>query len=162
MLLSDENSQPMIIDNIDAPVKIKYFWVFDMEKRDFMLNKLVMFQEIVCPVIMFSIAGYVIEAPADWNILVYSPDTYQIDVVEISDLCKGDYSAFLFDHVNNKVVNNKIRVVDYSPSHVIHSPITNKTAMLCHPVGERGWICISPTDNYQKFLKNCAVGDLIP
>lgn len=162
MVIADANSYPILIDSIDTPLSTEHFWVLDLNQRDFMLNDLVMLEEITTPVIAFNIGGYVVEAPADWNILIYSPDTSQIDIIEVSELTRGGFSAFLFDHKHNKVTKNVVTVVDYNTYGTIHTPTMNKNAMLCHTVGPQHWICISPTDNYTKLLKDCAVGDILP
>lgn len=164
MVISDENSYPVVIDSIDTPLSTNHFWVLDLaaEARDFLLNPLVMLEEITTPVIAFNINGFVVEAPADWNILIYSPETSQLDIIEISELTRGDYSAFLLDHRNNKVTKNVVNVVDYNTYGVIHTPTMNKNVMLCHTVGQHHWVCISPTDNYTKLLKDCAIGDILP
>ena len=86
MVIADETSYPILIDSIDTPLSTDHFWVLDLEKRDFMLNDLVMLEEITTPVIAFNVAGFVVEAPADWNIMIYSPETSQIDIIEVSDL----------------------------------------------------------------------------
>ena len=162
MVISDENSRPILVDGIDTPIATDYFWILDLTERDFRLAELVMLEEIITPVIAFSIDGYVIEAPADWNIMIYSPETSQIDVIEISELSRGNFSAFLMDHKLNKVTKNTITVIDYNSYGTIHVPSLNKNTMLCHTAGPTHWICISPTDNYMKLLKNCAVGDILP
>lgn len=162
MVISDEHSRPILIDSIDTPIATDYFWVLDLVNRDFMLQELVMLEEITTPVLAFNVDGYLIEAPADWNILIYSPDTSQIDIIEISELSRGNFSAFLMDHKLNRVNKNVINVIDYNPCGTIHVPTMNKNFMLCHTAGPHHWVCISPTDNYVKLLKDCAVGDLLP
>lgn len=161
MVISDENSFPVLIDSIDVPIVTDYFWGLDLINRDFTLNKLVMLEEIQTPVIAFKIAGFAVEAPADWNILVYSPDTSQLDIVQISELTKGGYSAFMYDHRYSKIVENVVTVVDYSSYGVVHTPSLNKSVMLCHTVGPHYWICISPSDTYAKYLKDATVGDIL-
>lgn len=162
MVIADETSFPMIIDSIDTPLSIDHFWTLNLQERDFMLNDLIMLEEIITPVIVFDIAGFVVEAPADWNILIYSPETSQIDIIEISELTRGNFSAFLFHHRHNKVTENIVTVIDYNSQGIIHTPTMNKNSMLCHTVGPHHWICISPTDNYTKLLKECTVGDILP
>lgn len=161
MVIADEYGYPVLIDSIDTPVTTEYFWVLDLPARDFMLNKLLMLEEISTPVIAFKVNGYLVEAPADWNLLVYSPDTSQLDLVQVSELTKGGYSAFLYDHKYCKVVDNTVTVVDYKSDDVVHSPTLNKSTMLCHTVGPNFWICLSPTDTYSKFLKDAAIGDIL-
>lgn len=161
MVIADSHSYPILIDSIDTPLSTDHFWVLNLNERDFMLTELVMLEEISTPVIAFKIGGYVVEAPADWNILIYSPETSQVDVIEISELTRGGFSAFLFDHKHSKVTKNIVTVVDYNTYSTIHTPTMNKNMMLCHTVGPNHWICISPTDNYNKLLKDCAVGDIL-
>jgi len=161
MVIADEYGYPILIDSIDTPVTTEYFWVLDLNARDFMLNKLVMLEEISTPVIAFKINGYLVEVPADWNLLVYSPDTSQLDLVQVSELTKGGYAAFLYDHKYCKVIDNTVTVVDYKSDDVVHSPTLNKSTMLCHTVGPNFWICLSPTDTYGKFLKDAAIGDIL-
>lgn len=162
MVIADENSYPIMIDSIDTPLPIDHFWILDLEERDFRLSNLIMLEEITTPVIAFNVSGYVVEAPADWNILIYSPDTSQIDIIEVSELTRGDYSAFLFDHKHNKVMKNVVNVVDYNNYGIVHTPSMNKNTMLCHTAGPHHWVCLSPTDNYNKMLKDCSIGDILP
>ncbi len=162
MVISDEYSRPILIDSIDTPIATEHFWVLDLVNRDFMLADLVMLEEITTPVIAFNVDGYVIEAPADWNILIYSEETSQLDIIEVSELSRGNFSAFLMDHKLNRVSRNTINVVDYNSYGTVHVPTMNKNFMLCHTAGPQHWVCIAPTDNYIKLLKDCAVGDILP
>lgn len=162
MLISDENSRPVLLKSIEEPVASEYFWVLNLNERDFELAPLVMLEEITTPVLKFSVGKVQFTVPTDWNILIYSPETSQIDIVEVSELTRGDYSAFLMDHKLNRVTKNTINVIDYSSVGTVHVPTMNKNVMLCHAAGPSHWICLAPTDNYNKLLKECAVGDILP
>jgi hypothetical protein len=162
MIILDENSKPVSVHSIEEPISADFFWVLDLAQRDFLLTPLVMLEEIHTPTLTFTIGKATIVAPADWNILVYSQDTYQIDIVEIQDLTRGGYSAFLMDHKLNRITKNDVTVVDYHTYGKIHVPTMNKNVMLCIAVGPDHWICMAPTDNYMKLLKDCAVGDILP
>jgi hypothetical protein len=161
MIISDENSQPILIDSIDVPVKTDYFWVLNLEELDFMLNPLEMFEELTTTTLALEIDGYSVIVPSNWYILVYSEDTSQLDVAEIADLTRGGFNALLYNHKKDRIDGVKIKVVDYKAHDVVCTPLLSKNIMLCHHVGTDNWVCISPSDNYNKFLKNKVIGDLI-
>jgi len=162
MVISDENSYPILIDNISVPIKTEYFWTLDLEQRDFVLSKLEVLEEHVTPILVIEIFGYAVEIPAHWNILVYSKETSQLDIAELSEITRGNFTAFVFDHQKNINVPGYIRVVDYKARGAIQTPSLNKFQMLCHHLGPKYWICISPIDNYNKYLKGAAIGDILP
>lgn len=153
MLISNETYSSVAIRSIDEPMNTDYFWVLDLLEQDFMLSKLIMLEEFSAPTLKINVKGNLIELPAEWNILVYSPDTSTVDMVQISDLTKSNFSLFLYDHVKNKVVENVTKVMDYSSSSVVRTPSFNKNLMMCYPIGESAWIMVAPTDTYNKYLK---------
>lgn len=154
MLISNEDSLPVAISSIDEPMNTDYFWVLDLEDQDFKLSKLIMLEEFHAPTLTLNIGGHSIEVPAEWHILVYSPETASVDMVQTSDLTKSHFSLFLLDHRKNKVIENIVRVTNYSSSAVVRTPNFNKNLMMCHPIGETAWIMIAPTDTYNKYLKD--------
>lgn len=163
MVISDENSYPIVIDSIHTPIGVDYFWVLQLDEPDFVLTKLEVLEEHANqPMLILNILGYVIEIPADWNILVYSEETSQLDICKISEVCAGNFTAFVFDHVKNFSIPGEIRVIDYHRDGSIHMPSINKTQMLCHHLGPKHWIAISPVDNYSKYLKGATIGDILP
>lgn len=161
MVISDENYYPILIDSIHTPLLTDYFWVLDLKERDFFLTELKVLEEHITPILVFKIMGYAFEIPADWNIMIYSKDTSQLDIAEASEICRGDFSSLVYDHQKDRVVEGPVHVIDYKPREYIHVPSLNKTQMLCHALGPKHWICISPTDNYNKYLKNAVLGDII-
>ena len=71
------------------------------------------------------------------------------------------FSVRNFNYVN-KVVEETARVVGYSPNSVVRTPSFNKSNMLCHPVADRYWIMIAPTDTYNKYFKDAVtVGNFL-
>lgn len=162
MVISDENSFPILIDNISTPLKMDYFWVLDLERRDFTLTKIEVLEEHQTPLLVLKIFDYAIEIPANWNILVYSKETSQLDIAEISEISRGNFTAFVFDHKKDVNLPGYIRVIDYQQKGVIQTPALNKYQMLCHHLGPNYWICISPIDNYNKYLKDATIGDILP
>jgi hypothetical protein len=164
MVISDENSYPILIDGIDTATLTDYFWVLQLQldnEMDFMLQKLEMFEEQTTPTLEFLIGDYLIEAPTNWNILVYSEETAQLDIVEVSDLARSKFTAVVYLHNKGKVVPGPVTVVDYHREAHVRNPSLNKHTMLCHHVGPDAWVCLAPTDNYNKYLKNSLVGDLL-
>lgn len=162
MVISDENSFPILIDNISTPLKMDYFWVLDLEQRDFALTKIAVLEEHITPILVLRIFGYVVEVPANWNILVYSNETSQLDIAEISEVSRGNFTAFVLDHKKNVNLPGYIHVIDYQQRGTIQTPSLNKSQMLCHHLGPNHWICISPIDNYNKYLKDATIGDILP
>ena len=162
MVISDENSFPILIDNIVTPIKTEYFWVLDLERRDFTLSKIEVLEEHVTPTLVLKIFDYAVEVPASWNILVYSTDTSQLDIAEISEITRGNFTAFVLDNEKDVNVPGYINVIDYKPRGIIQTPSLNKYQMLCHHLGPKHWICISPVDNYNKYLKDATIGDILP
>lgn len=162
MILLDEHSDPIILDNIDIPFPVSHFWALDLEVMDFTLKELILNEELEgAKTLSIVIHGYGIEAPADWNILVYSPETSELDVVEFSDLSKHSFSAFVFNHRTDKLVPNIVRVEEYNGYTNVQTPSLIKNTMLCHPLGPNMWACIAPTDSYNKYLKDKVIGDLL-
>jgi len=162
MVISDENSSPILIDNISTPLRMDYFWVLDLEKRDFCLTKIEVLEEHITPILVLKIFGYAIEVPANWNILVYSEDTSQLDIAEVSEITRGNFTAFVLDHADNTNRPGYISVIDYKPRGSIQTPSLNKYQMLCHHIGPKFWVCVSPIDNYNKYLKDATIGDILP
>lgn len=161
MIIFNEETKPIYIDSIVTPLLTSHFWVLDLEEKDFKLSKLEVLEEHITPMLVISIGGYAIELPADWNILICSPETNQLDVVEISELSRGHFRVFTFQHKNNKILNFPVKVIHYESRAVLQMPSIGKNQMLCHALGETAWVCVSPVDNYNKYLKGTIANDLI-
>jgi hypothetical protein len=162
MVILDEHNDPILLDNIDIPFPVSHFWALDLEMMDFTLKELILSEDItVEATLSVIINNFFIEAPADWNILVYSPETSDLDIIEFSDLTKHSFSAFAYNHRQEKLVENTIRVVEYKQHMNIQTPSLIKNTMLCHPLGYDMWVCIAPTDSYNKYIKGKVIGDLL-
>lgn len=161
MIILNENTHPIILDNIDIPFPVSHFWALDLEMMDFTLKELKLSEELTTNTFIVDINGYMVEAPTDWNILVYSPETSELDVVEFSDLANRSFSAFAFDHKRNRLVENVIVVKHYEQTTKVQTPSLIKNIMLCHPLGYDVWVCIAPTDSYNKYIKGKVIGDLL-
>lgn len=161
MVILDEYTRPILLDNIDIPTPVNYFWALDLEMMDFTLKELLLSEELTTKTITIVVNGRYLEAPADWNILIYSRETSELDVIELMYLDRQPFSAFLFNHKKNKLVENIITVQEYSPYSKVQTPSLTKNIMLCHPMGYDTWVCIAPTDSYNKYLKGMVIGDLI-
>lgn len=160
MVISDENYFPILIDNIEVPTKTDMFWAFNLEHKDFMLTPLTMFEELTTAILVMEILGYCIEVPSYWNLLIYSEETSQLDIQEIYEISRGYFTAVVFDHKRNKVIPGPISVIDYKDNYKIQTVSLHKNSMMCHPLGDEYWICLSPSDNYNKYLKDSVIGDL--
>jgi hypothetical protein len=161
MLIFDGESQPIILDSINGPTVSEYMWVLDLTQKDFMLAELTMLEEVVCPSIQLMVRGFQFILPANWNILVYDRDTAQLDVVELADAAGREFTAMAYGPTKTKPDPALITVTNYFVEYKNIGPSLFKHQMLCHPVGPDEWVCVSPSDTYNKYLKDIIVGDLI-
>ena len=161
MLIFNNEATAVLLDSIFDPVEADYFWVLDLKMMDFTLAPLMVLEEISCPTIMVRIDDYTFALPATWNILVFDPETHQLDVVEVKDLAGKEFVALKYGPNMKTHQGSVISVVDYLPNHVNIGPSLAKYQMLCHPISPDSWVNVSPSDVYTKYLKELAVGDII-
>lgn len=161
MLIFDEHNDTVIVESIYVPIPCESFWVLDLELMDFTLAPLDVLEEVVCPSIQLMIGGFKFVLPANWNMLVFDPDTSQLDVVEMSDLSSNEFTAFVYGPNKSSVSPLRVATIDYLPSCKNISPTLNKHQMLCHPISPDAWVVVSSSDGYNKYLKDCVVGDII-
>ena len=161
MLIFNNESTAVVLDSIFDPVEADFFWVLDLKMLDFTLAPLLVLEEISCPTIVVRINDFTFPLPATWNILVFDPDTHQLDVVEIKDLAGKEFVALSYGPNMKTHQGATITVVDYIPNCVNVGPSLAKYQMLCHPISPDSWINVSPSDVYTKYLKELAVGDII-
>lgn len=161
MLLFDEHNKTHIIDSINVPLEIDYFWVLDLSILDFTLAPLLTLEETVCPSLMVQIGGFEFILPASWSILVYDEETMAVDVVEIANATGRQFTSLVYGPAKTRADAAHIIITDYLPSHKNVSPVLNKNQMLCHPISINEWVCVSPSDQYSKYLRDLIVGDLI-
>ncbi len=161
MLVFDENSQPLIIENIYTPTLTSHIWLLDLSIMDFTLAPLGILEEITCPSVTISVCGFTFVLPAYWYILVYDEETTQVDTIRVEDLSGKEFVALGYGPNKTKAFPAKITVVDYNLQYKNAGPSLNKHQMLCHPIGPNTWINISPTDVYNKYLKDVIIGDII-
>ncbi|MGH7886045.1 MAG: hypothetical protein ACRENO_10165 [Thermodesulfobacteriota bacterium] len=161
MLFFDENQKPIILEDINTPVLSDWMWCLDLNLKDFTLAPLVIFEEVVCPSIEVQILGFKFTLPANWHILIFDEETLQLDTIPISKLADGGFTAVIYGPSFPNIVPGKVTVMDYFVNFRNIGPSLNKFQMLCHPISPESWVCISPSDNYNKYLKESLIGDLI-
>lgn len=164
MLIFDDNNRTIILDNVYTPTPTDFMWVLDLQIMDYTLAPLLVLEEIICPSIKVRIRGFEFFLPANWNMLIFSEETSELDVVEISELAGREFTAFVYDISDPLVVKYKpgiVSVLDYSPEYVNVGPSLNKHQMLCHPISPVEWVNVSPSDTYNKYLKTAVIGDII-
>jgi hypothetical protein len=161
MLIFDENNDAIMLDNIQGPVGSEYMYVLDMNIMDFTLAPILVFEEVICPTIRLKIRGFEFDLPANWNILITDDETYQLDVVEISELAGKEFKALVYGMEMSMIELEPVQVVDYQPSQQNVGPSLNKFQMLCHPIEPKVWINVAPSDSYNKYLKDKVIGDII-
>lgn len=164
MLIFDDNNKTIILDNVYTPTPTEYMWVLDLQIMDYTLAPLLVLEEIICPSIKVRIRGFNFFLPANWNMLIYSKETSEIDVVEISELAGREFTSFVYDISDPRIVKytpGTVTVVDYASEYVNVGPSLNKHQMLCHPISPTEWVNVSPSDTYNKYLKNAVIGDIL-
>ena len=161
MLIFDENTEAIILESIYVPTLTEYFYILDLNILDFTLTPLLTLEEINCPSLKINVRGFEFVLPATWSVLVYSEDTHQLDVVEVSNLAGNEFSSMVYGNDLSFIKPGVISVMDYYPDYRNVAPALNKHQMLCHPIGPTTWINISPSDTYNKFLKDKFVGDIV-
>lgn len=161
MLIFDNNSNAVLLDSIHSPTPSEYFWVLDFEMMDYTLTPLTGLEEMIVPVMEVMVNDFAFVLPANWNMLVIDDDAYQLDVSEIADLAGREFNAMVY---GPELINGELAVVtvtNYSPSFKIVGPSLNKHQMMCHPISADRWVSVAPSDSYNKYLKNCVMGDII-
>ena len=161
MLILDGDNSPIILDSIHGPTLSEYMWVLDLSMLDFTLAPLLMLEEVVCPSIEVMIKGFQFIVPANWNILVYDRDTAQLDVVELAECAGREFTAMLYGPHKSSPSPGVITVTNYFVEHKNVGPSLNKHQMLCHPIGPDEWVAVSPSDSYNKYLRDIIIGDLL-
>ena len=150
----------MILDSINSPVLSDSFWCFDAADQDFCLAPLNILEEITAPTFTVKIGTFSFDVPASWHILIYDPDTMQIDTISLQTAAGKEFTAFIYGPQINHHSGNAITVTDYKHISKNVAPLMNKHQMMCHPVSPNQWVCISPHD-VQKHLKYVFVGNLL-
>lgn len=125
------------------------------------MTPLHMLEEIVCPSMQLCVSGFNFVVPASWHVLVFDRDTSQLDVVELSEVAGREFNALVYGPSKSRTTGAIITVTNYFVQYTNIVPSLNKHQMLCHPIGPSEWISISPSDTFNKYLKDNIVGDLI-
>jgi len=161
MLIFDDESKAVILDSIHVPTTTDHFWVLDLNLLDYKLTELKILEEIIAPTVIISIEGFDFPLPASWNILVVDEESMILDVVELSEVAGREFRALVYGPEIPMVKTAIISVKNYFPSYPNVGPQLSKHQMLCHPVAPGHWINVSSSDQFNKYLKDKVVGDLI-
>ena len=128
---------------------------------DFTLSPLIMLEETISPHHTLNVHDFSFKVPSTWNILIYSEETMEVDTISIKKLSGKDFTAFISGFNVTSVIPGIIKIVDYQCEDISFGPSLNKNQMLCHPISPDTWVLISPSDMYNKYLKDCAVGNIL-
>ena len=160
MLIFSENGRPTILDSLYAPLVSPNMWTLDLAIKDFVISDIKMLEATTCPALTIDVEGFQFDLPTNWFMLVYDAETTQLDTISIAELAGRDFTALVGSPSSYAPNGVLVSAVDYKPSVTHVSPSLSKHQMLCHPINEKFWINIAPSDAYSKFLKNCYVGDI--
>lgn len=161
MLIFDENEHAVVIDSVKTPLTTEYFWVLDLELLDFTLVPFLMLEETVSPHSTLEVLDFQFSVPTTWHILSYSEETMTLDSVPIKSLSGKNFTSFVYGFKTALAIPGKIKVVDYQVEDISYGPSLNKHQMLCHPISPENWVIISPSDVFNKYLKECNVNDIL-
>ena len=161
MLIFDTNASPIILDSVFVPTVTDHFWVLDMSIMDYTLTPLISLEEVICPSLLLRVNGFEFVLPANWNILIYDRETSQLDTLALKEACGKEFTALVYGPNKTQHSAGVITVVDYFVEYKNIGPLLTKQQMLCHPIGPDEWINASPSDAFNKYLKDRSVGDLI-
>lgn len=161
MLIFDNKSEPIILDDADAPVLTDHFWVLDFQMMDYTMSHLLVLEEIIGKTVELNINGFQFTLPASWNILVVDPDTHQLDIAQLKKVAGKDFYAFTYGPNKSRSDMVRISMSNYYLNRVNVAPSLFKHQMLCHPIDAETWINVAPSDGYNKYLKNKVAGDLL-
>jgi len=161
MLIFDDNSKAILLDSIYTPLVTQHMWILDLNMMDFTLNPITILEEITAPSMTISIHGFEFWLPATWYMLVYDMETMQLDTVCVEDLPGREFNALVSGPNIQKALPGNVIVTDYDNRYKNIGPLLNKHQMLCHPISPEHWVNVSPTDVYNKYLKEKIVGDIL-
>lgn len=160
MLIFDEQVRPIVLESIYSPTITDCFWVLDLQLMDFKLTTLNILEQLDRPTFIVSIEGFEFPLPASWHILVVDEDSQVLDVIELAEAAGRSFKSFVYGPSMSMIRMPEISVKQWFPSFPNIAPVLNKHQMLCHPVSPGSWVCISPSDTYNKYLKDKVSGDL--
>ena len=161
MLVLDEKNKTYILNNINTVNPINNFWVLDLDIMDFTLAPLPFLEQIEGKAIQISIMGFAFTLPSNWNILIVNEENHSLDVVEISDVAGKEFKAVVNGVNISHPITKSIVVRDLFNYHIDVGPSLNKNQLLCHPISPDHWVCVTPYDPYNKYLKYVTLGDII-
>lgn len=162
MYFFDETSTIQHIPDIYTPLASEFMWTLNCDILDFTLSPIQMLEEISCPALEIrSPSGGIFVLPASWHILICDRDTAQLDVITLAEFAGREFSAFTYGPKQAHSSHITLSVTNYVTTATVASPCLQKVQMLCHPVNETEWICVSPSDPYNKYLKDKIIGDLV-
>lgn len=161
MIIFDDNSRPILLDSIYVPLVTQHMWILDLNMMDYTLSPITILEEITAPSMMVQIHGFAFMLPTTWYMLVFDEETMQLDSVCVEDLPGKEFTALVSGPTLQKAMPGKVIVVDYDSKFKNVGPLLNKHQMLCHPISTDMWVSVSPTDVYNKYLKEKIVGDIL-
>lgn len=161
MLIFDDTSRPIILDSIYTPLVTQHMWILDLNMMDYTLSPITILEEITAPSMMIKIHGFLFMLPTTWYMLVFDTETMQLDSVCVEDLPGKEFSALVAGPIIQKAVPGIVTVVDYDSRFKNVGPLLNKHQMLCHPISPELWVNVTPSDVYNKYLKEKIVGDIL-
>lgn len=161
MLMFNEKNQTVRLDGLTQPMLSSHFWVLNLPEQDFMLTPLLSLEQTTGPALELLINEYTHIIPTSWNLLICDEHTLQLDVIPVAEMAGREMTAFAYGPNVSYPQLPTVTVVNYHASVPVIGPQLTKQQMLCHPISRDQWICISPTDGYNRHLKHAVAGNLV-
>lgn len=161
MLYCDENNDTVLVDSLHQPIVSRYMWILDLQLQDFTLSEITSLEEVSCTTLQLTTNGFSFNIPSHWYVLIYDPETCQLDAISLAESAGRDFKAFVFGPKKTVISNTTVSITDYYSNKISVYPSIPKGGMLCHPISIDSWIMLSPVDVYNKYLKNIDISDII-
>lgn len=158
MLIMDPENTTIVLEDVAAPLGTDHFWVLDLPSRDFTLAPLGVMERVRGKFVQVMINGFCFWLPALWNILVVD-ETSVVDLIKVGKLGGKDFDALVHGPRKRMIDTAHIQCINLHPMYTSVAPSLAKSQMLCHPIAEDAWVCVAPSDTYNKYLKNAVSGD---
>lgn len=141
--------------------KLDGCWLYDLKQRDYFCTQLTVVVELQSSALTIAVGGQLTNLPVDWFVVVCDKMSGVIDTIKVHELTNTSFKLFVIGPKHHTVMESGYRVVDFDQSRTFFHPVLAKHQMICVEIGAGKWILASPSDSYQKYLKNMALADFI-
>lgn len=161
MNLIDINDTSHVVATTADIKKIDRFWNYDLRQQDYFCSPLAVAIELQSSALTIAVGKSILTLPVDWYVIVCDKMNGAMDVIKVHELTNTSFKLFVVGPTHHTVSELGYRVVDFSQSNTFFHPVMGKHQMLCTELIPGKWVLVSPSDVYQKYLKNMALADFL-